>query len=221
MQKGGFANKQMNTKLIAKRNLVLRKVLNNQENIDILKDFIEAILDIQIVEIKLNPYLEKKAKNLPAEENFGIGDFRIKTNKEELNVGVQFIDGGYIQTKILIYYAQIHSNQIEYEDNREIAKTITINILDFAYFESFRYHKKIRIPCCNELKFKEEEAEFHIIELPKFNAIYPSKMTKEEQWIAYLKGENKECVETAKNKNEKIKKLDKLLNIYWEKEKME
>ena len=38
----------MNRKLVSKSNFVLRKVLNTKENIDIIKDFIEAILEIDI-----------------------------------------------------------------------------------------------------------------------------------------------------------------------------
>ncbi len=52
----------MNRKLVSKSNFVLRKVLNTKENIDIIKDFIEAILEIDIEKIKLNEYLRKKRK---------------------------------------------------------------------------------------------------------------------------------------------------------------
>ena len=114
---------------------MLRKVLNSKESIDILKDIVESILEIKIKTIELNPYLYKKAKYLPSEENFGIADVRItKDDNEELNVGIQFIDGKYIPTKILMYYEQIHLNQLEHDTKREFCRTITINILDFIYF---------------------------------------------------------------------------------------
>ena len=130
----------MNRKFVAKSNFVLRRVLNSEDNIDILKEFIEVILDIKIREPQINPYLEKRKNNLPAEENFGIADLRIKTNEnEELNIGIQIIDGEHILTKMFLYYAQIYSNQLEYDDNREIAKTITINILDFIFTKETKH----------------------------------------------------------------------------------
>ena len=49
----------MNRKFIAKSNFVLRRVLNTEENLDILKEFIEVILNLEIKEAKINPYLEK------------------------------------------------------------------------------------------------------------------------------------------------------------------
>lgn len=117
----------MNRKFISKSNRVLRKILNSKENLDVLKDFIEAFLEIQIEEIKLNPYLKVKSNHLPSEENFGIADVRVRLkNQEEFNIGIQFIDGYYAQNKMLLYYAQIHANQLEYQDNRKIARTLSL-----------------------------------------------------------------------------------------------
>lgn len=207
----------MNRKFISKSNRVLRKVLNSKENLDILKDLIEAFLEIRIEEITLNPYLESKSKNLPAEENFGIADVRITMkNQEELNIGIQFIDGCYAQNKMLLYYAQIHSNQIEYQDGRKIAKTTTINLLDFNYLKSDNYINKIVIPSKTE-----NQIELYVIELPKFRTSIDSKLDKKEAWMTYLCGKPEDKMEKVINEFEKIKKLDELLKSYWENEVME
>lgn len=208
----------MNRKLISKSNYVLRKVLNNKENLDIIQDIIEAFLQIQIKKIKLNPYLKSKEKYLPEEENFGIADVRISTKEgKELNIGLQFIDGYYIQNKMLLYYAQIHTNQLEHDENRKIVKTVTINLLDFEYLKSKEYHKKILIKDNFENKKASEILELHVIELPKFKK-YITQLTKEAAWIMYFKGEN---IKEIKTKFEKIEKLDFLIDKYWREEKME
>lgn len=209
----------MNTKFISNRNYVLRKVLNSEKSIDIVKDFIETILDINIENIELNPYLKQKEKYLPREENFGIVDVRVKTDKdEEINVGIQFIDGIYIQTKMLMYYAQIHLNQLEYNNEREFAKTVTINILDFSYFSSQDYLNTIKIKS-NDIYVNIEELEFLVLELSKF--IYKNDMSKREQWIMYLKGCNIDILQEIKSQNDNIKLLDELIDEYWNKETME
>lgn len=210
----------MNRKFISNSNYVLRKLLNSEDCLEILKDFIESILDLSIKEIQLNPYLIEKNKYLPKEENFGIADVRIKTKEnEEINIGIQFIDGIYIQTKMLMYYAQIHLNQLEYGNKREFAKTITINILDFKYFSSQEYKKIIRIKS-NEIDIKLEELEIVVIELPKFNIKNEENITKKEEWISYLKGCNNKTLEKIKNNNNNIKILDELAEKYWIEEKM-
>lgn len=211
----------MNRKFISNSNYVLRKVLNTEDCLEILKDFIESILDITIKDIELNPYLEEKSEYLPKEENFGIADVRIRTNEnEEMNIGIQFIDGIYVQTKMLMYYAQIHLNQLEYDNKREFTKTITINLLDFKYFSSQDYDKVIRIKS-DEENIKLEELEMYVIELPKFTIENLNNMTKKEEWIAYIKGDENKVLEKIKVNNKNIAVLDELAKKYWIEEKME
>lgn len=211
----------MNQKFVSNSNYVFRRILNSEDCLDILKNLIEAILDINIKEISLNPYLKKIEKYLPKEENFGIADVRVTTvENEEINIGIQFIDGIYVQTKMLMYYSQIHLNQLEYGDNREFAKTITINLLDFKYFSSKEYQKTIKIKT-NEGNIKLEELEMYTIELPKFKCYSEDNMTEKEQWLEYLKGTNENKLEKIKNKNKYIERLDELVEKYWIEEKME
>lgn len=211
----------MNQKFVSNSNYIFRKILNSEACLDILKNFIESILEINIEEISLNPYLKKIERFLPKEENFGIADVRVKTTEnEEINIGIQFIDGIYVQTKMLMYYSQIHLNQLEYGDNREFAKTITINLLDFKYFSSKEYQKTIRIKT-NEGNIKLEELEMYTIELPKFECYNKNNMTEKEQWLQYLKGTNENTLEKIKNKNKYIERLDELVEKYWLEEKME
>lgn len=207
----------MNRKFISNSNYVFRKVLNNEQCVDILKDFIGAILNIEIEEIELNRYLSENEKYLPKEENFGIADVRIRTKEnEEINVGIQFIDGIYIQTKMLMYYAQIHLNQLEYDNKREFARTITINLLDYKYFSTKGYEQMIKIKT-NESDIQLEEVEMYVLELPKYICKNPNNKTPKDEWIEYLKG----SIATEKIKNKNIKKLDELVEKYWLEEKME
>ena len=209
----------MNRKFVAKSNFVLRKVLNAKENVDILEEFIEAMLNLEIKEAKINPYLEKLKAHLPAEENFGIADLRIKTvQNEEMNVGIQIIDGEHILVKMLLYYVQIHANQLEYDPYREVVKTTTINILDFIMNKELEYHSKMVVREENMTSINNNYPEIHILQLPKFNLKENTSMTLKHAWISYLKGEN---IEEAIKKSEKIKKLDKLLEKYWREEVME
>ncbi len=207
----------MNRKFVSKSNRVLRKVLNSKQNLDILQDFIETFLEIDIEEIKLNPYLEIKSNHLPSEENFGIADVRVKLKKQdEFNIGIQFIDGYYAQNKMLLYYAQVHSNQLEYQDNRKIVKTITINLLDFNYLKSEEYFNKIEIASKAEKKI-----ELYVLELPKYKNMNAKILNKKEAWMMYLCGESEIGVAQVLEKYGKIQKLDNLLEMYWKNEVME
>lgn len=210
----------MNRNFIINSNYLLRKILNNENQLDIIKDMIESILGINIESISLNPYLTKKQKYLPKEENFGIVDVRILTNEnEQMNVGIQFIDGKYVQTKMLMYYSQIHLNQLEYEDNREFTKTVTINILDFSYYKTSSYLKKLILKSKEEGTIQTQEMEMYVIELPKF-LMLRNNLNKKEQWILYFKGCDNDILSMLKKQNNYIAKLDNLINIYWNEEYM-
>lgn len=223
-KKGGkdfsaLKNHFMNRKFVAKSNFVLRRVLNSEDNIDILKEFIEVILDIEIKSAKINPYLERIKNKLPSEENFGIADLRVQiVGNEELNIGIQIIDGQHILTKMFLYFAQINSYQLEYKDNREFAKTITINILDDIFTKETKYHSRMILKEEKMTNILEDYLEIHILELPKFKINKDEEMSLKEAWLNYLKGEN---IEKAIQKSENIKKLDDLLNCYWDNEIME
>ena len=209
----------MNRKFVSKSNLVLRKVLNTEECIDILKEFIEVMLNLEIKEIKINPYLEKLKSYLPAEENFGIVDLRIKTTEnEERNVGIQIIDGEHVLVKMLLYYVQIHTNQLEYGEYIEIAKTNTINILDFVLNKELDYHSRMVVKEENMTNIINDYPEIHILQLPKFKIENNKSMTLKQAWMSYLKGEN---IEEAIQESKKIEKLNMLLEKYWKEEIME
>ena len=209
----------MNRKFVAKSNFVLRRVLNTKDNIDILKEFIEVMLELKIKEAKINPYLEKIQEYLPSEENYGIADLRIKTEQgEERNIGIQIVDGKHILTKMLLYYAQIHGSQLEYNEYRKFAKTTTINILDFVLDQRLQYHSKMSIKEKAINDIFNNNIDIHIIQLPKFHIKDINNITLKEAWICYLKGQNaKQAIQKSVN----IKKLDTLLENYWENEVVE
>ena len=211
----------MNRKFISKSNRVLRKVLNSEKNIDIIKDLIESFLEEPVDKIRLNPYLKKYKNQLPSEEDFGIADVRLKLkNGTELNVGMQFIDGYYIQNKMLLYYSQIHSSQLLYNDNRKLAKTITINFLDFEYLHSKSCISRMQIPS-KEKNSDVNKVEMYMVELPKF--VVPSNlgnMNRKEGWLAFLCGNNRDAVDMVIKKFPNIQKLNSLLNEYWRNERM-
>ena len=211
----------MNRKFVSKSNLVLSKILNSNNCLDILKDFIETILKVKIKNITLNNPKENKYYSSTTYYSMGLVEVRIQTEDEELNVGIQIIDGNYVQNKMFLYYARVHTNQITYNDNRKIAKTVTINILDFNYFSSYNYHRKISIKTNIIDDNILETMEMHVIELPKFKMLNLSNIKKEEAWIGYFQGQNLKLIQLSKEKFSKITKLDELLEKYWKEEKIE
>ena len=209
----------MNRKFISKSNYVLRKVLNQEKSLDIIKDFIEQVLEIKISKIILREYLKECSDYLPKEEDFGMVNVRIIDEKgKEKNVGIQFIDGYYIQSKILLYYAQIHMIQDKYKTNNTVVETTTINILNCEIFKIKELYKPITI-CGSKDKIKDfENVDLHILEIPKFIEKRNIIENKKDAWMAYFAGIDDKMIEEAKEKDNKIEKLDNMLDEYWENE---
>lgn len=208
----------MNRKFVKNSNLILRKVLRSNDCLEILKDFIENIVRIKIKNIIINGNL---LQIYQTNKEYGIVDVRVTTEEdEEINVGIQIIDGDYIQNKMFLYYAKIHSNQVLYGDNRKIARTITINILDMSYFNSIQYHRIIKIKTNILNDNILETMELHVLELPKYTIDLTERLTTKDAWMLYLKGKDAYTIKKAKMINENIKKLDNKINNYWKKEKI-
>ena len=74
----------MNRKFVSKSNLVLSKILNSNNCLDILKDFIETILKVKIKNITLNNPKENKYYSSTTYYSMGIVEVRIQTEDEEL-----------------------------------------------------------------------------------------------------------------------------------------
>lgn len=209
----------MNRFFIENSNTTLRKVLNNEENLDIVKNLIEAILNIKVKKIILRPYLKEESMYLPRKEKYGITTVRIIDEEDkQYNIGIQFMDGLYLQEKMLTFGISIYLNQTLYDDYNDKVNTLTINFLDFNGFRSNAFHKIITFLEGNDyynLNLRDE-IKLHTIELPKFNK--NTIETKEDEWITYFKGEDTELIDKIKEKNQYIKKLDDLLLDYWKNE---
>lgn len=209
----------MNRFFIENSNTTLRKILNNEENLDIVQNLIEAILNLKVKKIILRPYLKEKSMYLPKEDKYGIIIVRIIDEEDkQYNVGIQIMDGLYLQEKILTFGMSIFLNQTQYDDYNDKVDTLTINFLDFNRFRSNSFHKIITFlegDDYDNLNLRDE-IKLHTIELPKFNK--NTIETKEDEWITYFKGEDTELIDKIKEKNQYIKKLDDLLLDYWKNE---
>ena len=209
----------LNRYFIENSNITLRKIFNKEENLDIVQNLIEGILNLKIKKIVLRPYLGDRVQYLPKEEKYGIVVVRvIDETDNQYNIGIQFMDGFYLQEKILTFGMSICVNQTQYEDYNNKADTLTINFLNFQGFRTQSYHKIITLLDGNDfenLKLRDE-IKLHAIELPNFYS--KNAETLEDEWLIYIKGEDIELIDKIKEKNKYSKKLDDILVDYWKKE---
>ena len=217
------AEVQKVTRLPLTSDYVFKRIFAREENNSMLKDFLEAILNIHInkVEVK-NPELTPNM----ADEKLGILDLKLDIDNERVvDVEMQVSNEHNIKERSSTYLSKLAAEQLKAKQNyKELKKIITINILKYNYLERNSYHSiaKMKYEETKPIEFvdmgykkEEEEAtnifEMHFIELPKFKEKNPECNTKLEQWL-WLIDESKEKVKMSAKENEEINKTVEELN---------
>ena len=191
----------MNYKFICNSNFILNILLNEEKNIDILQDLIETLLNIKIKKIK---YRKDLVERDIVDSNIGIANVVIVTDEdEEINIGIQIINGFYINYKMILFFARTYLKS---------TKSITINILDLKYNNKPKSEIKLKLKSGD--KEQISIGNMYIIELPSLDK--EEINSKVYSWIKYFK--DGQIDEKSKKQYPKIAKLDNILNKFWAEE---
>lgn len=185
---------------------------------DILKDFLEACLKINIKEVEVtNQFSLRKMRY---RDKGSVLDIKaVIDNDKVINIEMQNKEQSFYSKRILAYSGGLLRGELakgeSYENLRDV---IVINIIDFTIFPKIDDIHTI-------WRFKEEKhpdlenlegLELHFLELEKFRKSNPDLRDKLNQWLALVDTENKKWLEVAMDKNpkikESIKKVDEFLS---------
>lgn len=189
--------------------LVFKRLFGKVGNERLIKDFLEAILDINIEEVALGKDTHLIPENL--NEKMGILDVKvILKDGTKVNVEMQNIDYGNIVKRLTYYSNLLYLEDFEKgKDYNELKKTISIGILNFDYFKDINtYHTIWRM---TEQKYKYKtlmEQELHFIELPKFLRSKIDTDRKLDQWLVFIDYSKKELIKMSEEKNNIIKEAN-------------
>ena len=196
--------------------MCLRKSFLHLGNEDILKDLLEAVLDISIKNVTVkNPELPVNLYDSKA----GILDINVEIDDNTIcNIEMQVSNLGNFDKRSTYYMSRIFSENLKSsEDYSKLKKAIVINFLDFELYKRNSYHsiahmkfentKEIEfvdMGYSNDEQFAVHDLEMHFIEIPKFVKKNPNTDARLEQWLWLLAG-REEKLEMAKKKINKFK----------------
>lgn len=202
---------------------VFKRVFAKEGNENLLKDFLEAILEIKIESLEIqNPELPKDTK----EGKIGVLDIKVQINKDSIvDIEMQVVNEHNMAERTTTYMGKLIANQLSKDDTyTKLKKSILINILNFNYYKRNSYHSiaHMRFEPTTENTYvdmgytKEEEiatkdVEMHFIEILKFKKKNPNVNAKLEQWLWLLAGEE-EKIKMAEEKNKEVKKAVEVLD---------
>jgi predicted transposase/invertase (TIGR01784 family) len=173
-----------------KVDLAFKKLFGSEENKDLLKSLLNAILppNEKLSELQLkNPY------NLAdyMEGKLSILDIKAVDEKGKwYDIEMQVEPLRHYGQKALFYWGKVFTNQIESGGlYSKLNKTIVISILDFIYFPNDERHHRIfslrdieTHETCTGLDYMD----LHFIELKKFKKGLKEIKTTLDRWITFL-----------------------------------
>ena len=151
-----------------KMDFVFKNIFGTEKNSKILISFLNATLKpkylITAVEIK-NTDINKDY----IEDKFSRLDVKATTSNEEIiNIEIQLKNEYNMIKRSLYYWSKLYSEQLnEGEDYSILKRTICINILNFKYLKTRKFHSSYRLKEIYSNEELTDVAEIHFIEIPK------------------------------------------------------
>ena len=212
------------TRLPITDDYIFKRVFAYKGNESVLKDFLEALLKIEIRGIKItNPEIIPYEKG----EKRGLLDIKAEINDGTmLDVEMQMKNERNTEERVTEYMGKMISEQLQVgEDYQNLKKSIVIFITNYNFLKRNSYHsvgkmkfdKTIEDEYVNMGYDEEDELaskyiEVHYIELPKFKKKELSKFTKLDQWMCIFT-QNKEGIMLAEKENKEIKRAINTLDF--------
>ena len=197
-----------------KMDFVFKNIFGSEKNSKILISFLNATLKpkdlITSVEIKntdLNKgYIEDKFSRLDVKATTG--------NEEIINIEIQLKNEYNMIKRSLYYWSKLYSEQLnEGEDYSILKRTICINILNFKYLKTRKFHSAYRLKEIYSNEELTDVAEIHFIEIPKLEDGSDEKDML-VPWIEFLKDPESEKVRNLEMSIEEIRQAkDELIKM--------
>ena len=197
--------------------IVFKRVFSREGNEKILKDLLEAILEIKIKGVVVkNTELPRNLYDSKA----GVLDIKVEIDKNIIcDVEMQVKDEKNIDSRSTYYMAKLLSDELKKSEKYiKVKKTIVINLLNFNFYKRNSYHsvahmkfektkpeEYVNLGYPKEDEVATKDLEMHFIEIPKFIEKNPEVKTKLEQWLWLIVG-GEEKIEMAEKENKEIEK---------------
>lgn len=174
-----------------KTDLVFKKFFASDDNRDLLKDFISAVLDIPTEDIREliveNPEISPEELN----EKFVIIDLKITLNNDKLlHMEMQLFGHRRFRERVLYYWAKIYGNQLKTgETYTAIKDTISIVITDFNLFQTKDFHSVFTMADLKHNEILTDTCKIHFFELSKLENVV-DEGNKLVSWLRLLDAES-------------------------------
>jgi predicted transposase/invertase (TIGR01784 family) len=174
-----------------KLDLVFKKIFGDENNTDLLIDFISSVLDVPVNSITNVEIVDNEVIPESIEKKFCRLDLLLKINDELINIEIQVNNYHDYKERTLFYWSKVYSNQLKKgEDYIELKNTITINIVDFKLFDCAESHSSFMVYETTRHEKLTDKLRIEFLELPKGSTYKSSDRLQE--WFNFLNVTNEE-----------------------------
>ena len=193
-KKEAYTSDDMAMRIPALSDIVFKFIFGSEESVDILKDFINAVLvDAGFPEIESVSIVNPVNVKTYLDEKITVIDTRAKDQSGNMyNVEVQIRSQADYQDRSLYYWAKTYSEQLKTgHEYGVLHKVISISILDFMLFpEDVPFHSCFMLRENGKPHYVlTEDCTLHYLEVPKLN---DEPKTDVEKWLYLLKHADEE-----------------------------
>jgi len=192
--------------LSPKSDIVFKLLFGDEKSIEILTDFLKAVLDIPESDYEdvtiVDPHLLRQYQG----DKLGILDVKVKTkSKKIIDIEIQVKPKPNLEKRVVLYLSKMIVEQVGSGiDYSKIQRAISIIITDYTLKpNNFNYHNRYLLATEAGEKFAD------ILEI---NTLELSKLPEKEdgtplwEWMKFLKSESKEEFDMIAEKNPVINK---------------
>jgi predicted transposase/invertase (TIGR01784 family) len=193
--------------LLPKSDLIFKRIFGAQKNADILRGFLESVLDLPPSEYKKLTIVDPHLQIEDPADKYGILDVKLNTlSGKSIDIEIQLLDTYEMRERIIWYLSKMVTEQVSKSDDYIVLKkVISILITDFRLIEENEdYHN------CYHLYNPKNGSEFtdlievNTLELPKLPCIKDD--TKLWEWLKFLTSTHKEEFTMLAQNNPDIEK---------------
>lgn len=188
------------------QDFIFKLIFGDSRNVDILADFLQAVLDLPESEYSHITIVDPHLKPEVIGGKLGILDVKLHTKSGKiLNVEVQVSDFPQMRDRIVFYTSKMITEQIGKGEAYDLKKVISIVITDYRMItENEEYHNIYHLYDKNTDSKFTDVVEINILELPKL----PKETDKTDlwNWLKFLQVKDEEDFDMIAKTNPNIKK---------------
>ena len=184
---------------------MFKEIFSDEE---ILKDFLEALLNEKIESIKIEQDFNIRGN---IHDKIGILDIKAEINGEKIvQIEMQKKNKYNMEQRTIFYGSKVVSKLLKRGDRySQLKPIILINILNYNLIKLPEYYTKTKTVAENYNEYELIKGiKYGFIELTKFRKAKPNLDNKLDQWLIFIDSKNKEMLKMVTEKNKIIAKAE-------------